>query len=355
MSHLKERKEKNCLNCNTEVQGRFCHVCGQENIEPKETVWHLITHFFQDITHFDGKFFSSLKYLITKPGFLSTEYMIGRRAAYINPIRMYVFTSAIFFLIFFSLFKPGHNSMVKVDMNGKTWEQIEAMDSLSFDAFTKNVNKGDNKPALPMSREEFRRYFDSSANQGNFQFTPGRYKSKAEYDSLLKAGVKKHNWFERQLIYKNIEINEKFKGRRGEIFSTFSEILLHSLPQMFFILLPLFAGILKLLYVRRKEYYYVNHGIFSIHFYIFSFIAMLVLFGLAKLDSFLNGGWWGIIPIFEFLLGLGIYFYLYKAMRRFYKQRRAKTIFKFLILCILMYLTGALLFLTFIFFSLFKL
>ena len=80
MSRLKERKEKNCLNCNAEVQGRFCHVCGQENIETKETVWHLISHFFQDITHFDGKFFSSLKYLVTKPGFLSTEYMIGRRA-----------------------------------------------------------------------------------------------------------------------------------------------------------------------------------------------------------------------------------------------------------------------------------
>ena len=42
MSRLKERKEKNCLNCNAEVQGRFCHNCGQENIETKETVWHLI-------------------------------------------------------------------------------------------------------------------------------------------------------------------------------------------------------------------------------------------------------------------------------------------------------------------------
>ena len=46
LSHSKERKEKNCLNCNTEVQGRYCHVCGQENIEPKETVWGLVTHFF---------------------------------------------------------------------------------------------------------------------------------------------------------------------------------------------------------------------------------------------------------------------------------------------------------------------
>ena len=352
MSYLKERKEENCLNCNTKVQGRFCHKCGQENIEPKETVWHLITHFFQDITHFDGKFFSSLKYLVTKPGFLSTEYMIGRRASYINPIRMYVFTSAIFFLIFFSVFKIDSKSVVITDMNGKTYAQIESMDSLAFDAFTKNANKEDGKAALPMSRTEFKKYFDSSANQGNFQFTPGQYRSKDGYDSLLRSGKKKHNWFERQLIYKNIEINEKFKGHRQEILSTFSSILLHSLPQMLFILLPLFAGILKLLYIRRKNYYYVNHTIFSLHFYIFSFIAMLFIFGLSKLNSSLQ---WGFIKFIEVMLSFGIFFYLYKAMRNFYKQRRAKTVFKFFMLCFLLFITMMLLFVVFIFFSLFKL
>ena len=101
MSHRPERKEKDCLNCGTTVQGRYCHVCGQENVEPKETFFGMVTHFFNDITHFDGKFFTTLKDLLFKPGFLSAEYMKGRRMSYLNPVRMYVFTSAIFFLIFF--------------------------------------------------------------------------------------------------------------------------------------------------------------------------------------------------------------------------------------------------------------
>jgi hypothetical protein len=352
MSHLKERKEKNCLNCNRLVKGRFCHRCGQENIEPKESVWHLISHFFQDITHFDGKFFSSLKYLVTKPGFLSKQYMIGRRASYINPIRMYVFTSAIFFLIFFSFFKIDSKSVVISDMNGKTFEQIAAMDSLTFDAFTKNINKEDKKPALPMSREGFKKYFDSSVNAGNFQFTPTHYETKAAYDSALQSGKKKHNWFERQLVYKNIEIDEKFKGRKKDIFTAFSNILLHSLPQMLFILLPLFALLLKLLYIRRKDYYYVNHAIFSVHFYIFSFIAMLVMFGLSKLNSSLH---WGFIRLIEVIIGFGIFFYLYKAMRNFYQQRRAKTIVKFFMLCFLLFIIMMMLFIVFVLFSLFKL
>ncbi len=353
MSHLKERRGKDCLNCNAEVQGRYCHVCGQENIEPKESVWDLISHFFRDITHFDGKFFSTVKYLVIRPGFLSREYMIGRRASYVNPIRMYIFTSAFFFLIFFSFFKIDKDAVAKgATINKKTLDQIAIMDSLQFAEFTKDINKEDERKAEPMTRAEFKNYYDSMIQRAGIHFTNRRYASKAEYDSLLKTGVKKHSWWQRQLIYKEIEINEKFKNNPGESFTAFFNILLHSLPQMFFISLPLFAFLLKLLYIRRKEYYYVNHGIFSIHFYIFIFIAWLLLFGLGKLNNQLG---WGLVTIIETLLSLGLFFYLYKAMRNFYRQRRAKTITKFLILCFLLFITIMLLFTVFLFFSLFKL
>lgn len=353
MSHLKERLEKNCLNCNAEVHGRFCQVCGQENIETKESVWHLISHFFKDITHFDGKFFSTLKYLFTKPGFLSNEYMIGRRASYVNPIRLYIFTSAFFFLIFFSFMKVDKNMIINdVKMKGKTFSQVEILDSLAFDAYTKDVNKEDGNVVKPMTRAEFKHYFDSAVIKGKVHFTNTDYKSKAEYDSVLRAGKKKHNWFQRQLIYKEIELNEKYSNEGGNIYKEYLNILLHSLPQMFFILLPLFALILKLLYIRRKDYYYVNHIIFSIHFYIFWFITMLVMFGLGELNARLN---WTAITIIEVIMGFGILFYLYKAMRRFYRQRRAKTVFKFLILCFLLFITILLLFMIFVLYSLYKL
>ncbi len=352
MSRFKHRQENICLNCNTEIHGKFCHNCGQENLEPKESVGHLVSHFFQDITHFDGKFFSTVKYVLIRPGFLSKEYMLGRRASYVNPVRMYIFTSAFFFLIFFSFFKIDNKNMITTETSGKTYAQIEAMDSLAFDRFTRNINEHDGKPALPMSRAALKNYIDSAKEKEGFRFAPGDYNSKAEYDSALKSGKKVHNWWQRQLIYKNIEINEKYKNNMSEGMKAFSNILLHSLPQMFFILLPLFAGILKLLYIRRKDYYYVNHAIFSIHFYIFSFIAMLAIFALDKLNSELH---WTFIKIAEIIIGFGIFFYLYKAMRNFYRQRRAKTVIKFLILCILLLITMMLLFLFFIFFSLFKL
>ena len=192
MSHLKERREKNCLNCNAQLQGKYCHICGQENIEPKETVWHLVSHFFQDITHFDGKFFSTLKLLIFRPGFLSKEYVAGRRASYLNPIRMYVFTSDFFFLIFFTIYNPEEKiELNKPRFSGKLLEEVYQMDSASFARFTIGLNKERNRPPIPMSRIEFKKFADSLLNRPRLNITGIRFKSRAEYDSLLAVGAGK--------------------------------------------------------------------------------------------------------------------------------------------------------------------
>ena len=342
MSHFHQRKEKNCLNCGTEVIGHYCHNCGQENIEPKESVWHLVSHFFEDITHFDGKVFTSLKDLILKPGFLSKEYVIGRRASYLNPIRMYLFTSAIFFLIFFSLYQVNEKDLnVGSVFRGKPVAEINNMDSAKLSEFTKEINHG-----KPMTRAELFAVMDTTSG---IRFAPGNYRSKKEYDSLLKAGVKKHNWFERQLVYKNIEIKEKYGSNPKALVAALLNRFMHSLPQMLFVLLPLFALILKLIYIRRKQFYYVDHVIFTIHLYIFVFLIMLVTFGIGKLKSLLHWDWLSFVTA---IFVLGIFFYFYKALRNFYKQRRAKTIVKYLILLLFFLIITVLTFIVFFFFSL---
>jgi Protein of unknown function (DUF3667) len=351
VSHAPERKENDCLNCGTIVHGRFCHVCGQENIVPKESFWHLVTHFFYDITHFDSKFFDTLNYLVFRPGFLSKEYLKGRRASYLHPIKMYVFTSAIFFLLFFSFFYSDKDTSFTTSINGKTLSQIDAMDSAAFAAFTANINKEDDKPAVPMTREEFRKYKDSVTSAVGIRFSGTNYRSKAQYDSMLASGEKKHNWIQRQLIYKQIAINEKYKNDPNQIIKAFKSTLLHSLPQMLFISLPLLALIMKLIYIRRKQFYYVSHGIFSVHLYIFLFIAMLFLFSIAKLNGYLH---WGILDyIFTFFI-IGLFVYQYLALKNFYQQGWLKTFIKFILINSLFVIVIGLLFAIFVFFSFFK-
>ncbi|MFN8251420.1 MAG: DUF3667 domain-containing protein [Ferruginibacter sp.] len=357
MSHLKERKEKNCLNCNAVVQGRYCHICGQENIEPKESAWHLVSHFFQDITHFDGKFFNSLRYLIFRPGFLSREYMVGRRASHLNPIRMYVFTSAFFFLIFFSLFKfnPEKNISTTVD-NGVTKATVEAlrqMDAKTYKDFVAEVVKNDSSMQFAYDSAKYFHYLDSisRSGKGGFRFTPSNYKTRAAYDTALARGIKKHNWLERQLVHRQFELNEKYRGDNRAMFSAIMDKLMHSLPQILFITLPLFALLLKILYIRRSQYYYVNHAIFTIHLFVFVFIAMLVTFGIAKLQDSLHWSW---LSYLNGLISILIFVYNYKAMRNFYQQGRAKTITKFLLLHLVNLFVVMILFVAFFMLSLFK-
>ena len=358
MSHLKERKEKICLNCNARVEGRYCHICGQENVETRESAWHLVTHFFQDITHYDGKFFSTLRLLISRPGFLSAEYIRGRRAAYLNPVRMYVFTSAFFFLLFFTFIDSVEKEPAAgLDwlVQGKSLTQINKMDSLSFAAFTREINREAGKADVPMTRQEFILYYDSvvtgavtNPDWEVINLTGLKARSREAYDSMLQTGALRHNWLTRTLNYRQLDLNNRYRGRGKEALHDFGEKFIHKLPQLLFVSLPMLALLLKLLYIRQRRFFYADHGIFSIHLYIFIFIALLFQISIGLINKPLN---WGTLDFMQTVLTLGIFFYAYKALRNFYQQGRGKTLLKFLLLCFLFLVVMIMLMMIFLFFS----
>ncbi|MES2773129.1 MAG: DUF3667 domain-containing protein [Bacteroidota bacterium] len=375
MSHFKERKEKNCLNCNAIVAGKYCQVCGQENIVPKESFWHLITHFFNDITHFEGKFFTTTKLLLLKPGFLPREYLRGKRASYLHPIRMYVFTSAIFFLIFFSI--TGGQEIVRSGNGAKKManeKKMDAIDSLiadtkdssilvmlqnqkrkyavendAIDSISRvaeeaedNKNKSKNKKIKPSEKNSaadsaLEVLKDSSERESGSGFGlsysyPDTVHSVDQYEKY-QAGLPKgerDGWFIRTLLKKQISLDNKYRYDANGFIMVLKEKFIHSLPQMLFISLPLFALVLQLLYIRRKQFYYTDHGVFSIYHFIAVFIIMLFLLGLEKLW---NATGWTVFKYMSIGCLLYILFYLYKSMRNFYQQRRGKTIIKFILLC----------------------
>jgi len=398
VSHSKEREEKVCLNCGTALTGRYCPNCGQENTEPKETVWTLVSHFFNDITHFDGKFFSTGKYLLARPGFLSSEYIKGRRASYLHPIRMYVFTSAFFFIIFFSLFNPAEITEKK-DSREQLKELTDASNSLSKTLAVKNdadLNDPDLRAAILRSRknidahaavlkknaeEEARldsikqqqlkakadtakkyapadrsglkiKEYDPKDNK-NFKLTSiNVFYTLPAYDSVQQAlpEKKRDDWLKRAMTRKSILLREKYGDNNKEAMALFMEKYMHTLPQALFVSLPVFAFLLLLLYARR-DFYYADHAIFSIHVYCASLIVLLVYFSVDKLQIAADWQW---LSVVKFIIVLGILFYLYKAMRKFYKQNRVKTIFKFILLNMFSLVVVAILFAVFAVLSLIR-
>ena len=421
LSHLHERKEKNCLNCQSEVIGRYCHKCGQENLEPKETVWHLVQHFFNDITHFDGKFFDTVRYLIKRPGFLSLEYMRGRRMSYLNPIRMYVFTSAIFFIILYSMTRPedmakgmGQDKSQKHSPSTKKLADLVAdttryrkgsinsedederldyrnklehrliqiasiqkafgdttkrdftsrdLDSMLFVAYTDSLSKGKTDLAKTRRfRQAVRNYAidHSDGDEENFNFMGStiNYKTIEEYDSTEHAlpDSLRDGWFQHFMTRRGIVIRQEWKEDRRRFIEHLLENILHSFPKILWISLPIFAMILNILYFRhKKQFFYVNHGIFTIHVYCATFIQLFLAMMLYTLRKATEAHWLHvIIDLTNFAIFLWMLIYLYKAMRGFYGQRRAKTFLKYFIVMSLMFWINLFLLVVFLLISVFS-
>jgi len=356
VSHIPQRKEKDCLNCGTIVEGHYCQQCGQENVVPKETFWHMVTHFFYDITHFDSNFFSTIHHLILKPGFLSQEYTKGRRASYLHPIKMYVFSSAIFFLLFFSLFKPSDaveaGTAEPLDAKERAGYLVSLQDRLKKDSSNKLVQEKIiqlKDTSLPFTAGDM---LKAETNEGfRFNFSDKEYTSFAEYDSAQKAlpASKRDGWLLRLIMKRGIQIENKYKDNPEEAGIQLLEGFFHRLPYLLFISLPLFALILRLVYIRRRKlFYFADHGVFTIHLYVFSFIVLLVVFGLNKLSD-LTG--WGFLDAVQAFVFFGLVTYLYIAMRNFYKQGWGKTFIKFLLVSLLSLLMMVILFIAFLIFS----
>jgi hypothetical protein len=353
VSHQPERKEKDCLNCGAQVAGRYCHRCGQENVVTHQSFWSLTKHFVYDILHFDGKFFHTIGYIFSRPGFVARQYAEGKRMRYLDPIRMYLFTSAIFFLVFFSI-----NSINPDEDTTSGWLTNKERRELA-EQYQKSLKKKNRDTSLqsriPILLDTSRPLnIDSMGWREQFTiFGNTRYKSVREYDSLqgLLPPGERQGWLARAFTKQEIKLNEKYKSgdKAGSILL---DSFLHRLPYLLFVSLPFFALLLKLLYVRRKQFYYSDHAIFTLYHYIFSFILLLLIVGVDSLQE------WSDWSVFHFLMaGLIIYWpvHLWIQMKNFYRQGWIKTLGKFLLLNMAGFFVLIFLFLIFLLFSIFQL
>ena len=88
-----------CPNCGTEFLGDFCYRCGEQRRHAEElTLKHFFLHATHDLTHLDSKVFATLRYLFTRPGFLTQEFIAGRRSHFMRPFSLFLVACAVFFL-----------------------------------------------------------------------------------------------------------------------------------------------------------------------------------------------------------------------------------------------------------------
>jgi Protein of unknown function (DUF3667)/Domain of unknown function (DUF4286) len=287
-----------CLNCGAPVIGKFCSNCGQQNHTYAAPLWPVINDFFGNHFGFDTKFFHSILPLLFRPGFLSREYSAGRRVRYINPLRLYIFSSIVLFFIAWTVASPQIARFNNTNCIGQTNCHVTSrifmsdQNKMSADSDTKKNQKVPNHAQDKQT---------SSAS------------TTAEDDSV--SGTM---------------FGKKFKMSKAE----FMNRLIHDfeiyLPKLMFIFLPLVALLLKLFYIRSKRYY-MEHLIFTLHNHAFIYTAMIFILLAGVLSAHIT---WLTTPAryFNDVVGWYMVVYIFLAMLFYYRQSFIKTLVKFLLL-----------------------
>ena len=320
-----------CTNCEREHElgFAFCPHCGQktnDNLTVGVLFYNTISNYFS----FDARFFKSFIPLMFRPGLLAKRFIEGKRLLYLHPAQMYLFISVVFFFLFSFNVRDQVATIDKALEKGFETNKLKdtiaskALDSATIANITKPLKE--NKIFTGMDEKELKA-LDSIITEASgpadipkmtFNYDSKKVDSliavKAPIEEQLKAmGMKEDaGWLKRRLYNQVLKFQTNKKG--GTIWQTFND----SIPIALFILLPIFAMILKLFFWRRGSF--AHHLVFGFYFYSFLF----TVFTLILLAEYI----WKVPDGLVWLIVLSTFFYLFLAIKHFYKQGYFVSFFK---------------------------
>ncbi len=293
-----------CLNCGTVLGGQYCGNCGQRTASRLISVWELLRDAFGDLLELDSRLWRTLIPLVARPGQLTRDYLEGRRARFMPPFRMYLVLSILFFLVAFFdpreelgiLFEPQAPAVTDSDV-GEIREEV--LRDLAAEGFIVDDPAGTGDTSS-----------DENCDLDDFDSTdlPPWLASRLTEERL-------------QVVCDRVVADD---GR------AFLKKLLGDVPAALFVLLPLMALVLKILYPLSKRFY-VEHLLFVVHYHAFVFLILSLQVLFSRLGTLLRVPE-PAIDVTVFAASLYVPYYLYKALRRVYEQARFFTILKFLTL-----------------------
>lgn len=283
----------------------FCPECGQKNSELKIGFGTLVLDFLGDVFTFDSKIFKSLWYLVSKPGLLTKEFNDGKRARFIPPLRMFLILGVLTFSLFSALYDPAGE--VAQGFKDATLDSRSSTSKI-------NIERNHEK------EKELSEGLTDEGSENTIHFT-STLLTDAQIDTLLSK-VKNDSLSVEQVVdslhlesfpAKVIATQVAKVARSGP--RGFVSWVINNFTLVVLFMVPLFALLLKLLYLRKKHVY-MDHLIFSLHQHSLIYVAMLPLI-------FIGARW---LALVLFLIVLPAYTFF--AMQRVYGESVFNTLWK---------------------------
>ncbi|MBS1607293.1 MAG: DUF3667 domain-containing protein [Bacteroidetes bacterium] len=280
--------------------------------------------------NFFKRLFKTMGLLFSSPGFLPAEYKRGGRAGYLNPWWLFLSTVILFFILFYIGFRSQNIYLSNTDSKGLVKSGTLAILKESYKNAKTREDSFEIQRVIRKLEASRERDKENKEALDIFNSSDTIYKTVAAYDSMqgLLPAVKRDDWFERREKLAGIIVRERYNNDATLLSRDLSNKFIHYFPYLVFALLPLNALFFALLYIRQKKFTYRDHGIFLIYVYELLFILMLLYLGVLALREYTTIGRLVLSVIAILVFGL---IYTIRAMKKFYEQSWAKTIFKFIL------------------------
>lgn len=285
-----------CKNCNTPLQGEYCHRCGQQDKQYMRSIFAVVGDLFGEIGHWDSRFYRTLRGLFLNPGFLSLEFVKGRHASYVPPLRLYFFISLMAFMVL--------TSLIDIDIRQPSPEELKQAQQTQQEV----------KESLPDGLQPL---MDSG--------TDSTEPPQISLDGIDIPFMTPEE--ERQLEAKLKHLSQNP--------SQFTQKLVSMTPQMMLLMLPFWALFLKVIYLFGHRYY-LEHLTVALHTHAFILLTLMLVTLVSQVTGPLaNSTLWSWLEVIgnwvENLLLIWVLVYLLLIQKRFYQQRWPLTVLKFFV------------------------
>lgn len=318
------KPKTSCLHCNypLEASYKFCPNCSQKTDFKRLTLGRFIDDFFNSVISYDSKGVNTLKSLLKKPGHAALTFVKGDTIKYVNPFRLYLYVSFLYFFIsslaenvkeiFFD-----EGKIITLEEVKKIEEIKNSKSSISGNIFGYEYGKDIDSLKLLNFKDldAIKGYKNVLSKFDNFNRYRRIYPEKSKEECFAELGFKDNFW--NNYLYKksDFSIFNDQKNLKTHIIS--------KLPVLLFFNIPI-VSLLLLLVQFRQPFNFTESMIFMFHYMTIVFFILVFAKILDVLD---NGSFFS-----ESVFGIIMPIYFYKSLRNFYGQSRRKSIFKFVIL-----------------------
>lgn len=335
-----------CANCGTPLAGPYCSRCGQHVADYHRSVWRFVVDFLDNTFSWDSRFLRTLVPLFRQPGFLTKEFMAGRRVHYVHPLRLFLFTSAVCL----TLLHFGGNNVIAVNTKKHRKDKAAsetATDQQKTSPSKANSNRGGGTdgdadgdevfssspapappaavppttPAVPAASTP------STSNPAAAPVDPDDIHNLNDVIHQAIAGKLDDAKAERvgRKISDALEKKMTAPGGMERFSREFTEGIRHRLSYVALAMLPIFALMLRALYWREDTFYF-QHLVFSLHYHSFMLLFWTAYSWLSTIlkVSFLHS--------MATLLLLAVPAYLFLALRQVYGEGVRRTWVKVILL-----------------------